>query len=457
MAADKHNYCARRFFLCLALPLGLALAWITPPFQAPDEPAHFCRAFQLSEGQLIARCDDTMIGVRLPVNLIEMVAPFTELCANTNNTVDLEQWLAAWSIPLDLENRAPIPFASSAFYPPLLYLPQVLGIWIGRLLGLGALGIIYPARMMSLLAYCLLFWCAIQLMPIQKWVLALVGLLPISLFQAASFSADGMAIPYCALFSASVFRVSWQAKDSSAAAFSPWWLLPLSLGLGLGKPYLPLLLLVFMVPLKRLGSGWRYTLWLAALLGACGIAMAFWHAQIRQLLIPMQPGLLSFAERWQDIVHNPRYLARALWNTWSSAGFIYNMMLQGVGVLGWLDTPLPTWYVFIYLLILALTVLGDRGPANMFWHASGRWIAGAAAIMGALFISTWLFISFTPPGVAEIFGLQGRYFLPLLPAFLVIFWHRSAGWPSWLLALGFTALGMLTTLITTLTLCQRFY
>ena len=49
------NYLPANAFLVIAAVVGLAFCVITPPFQVPDEVVHFYRAYQISEGHLIAR------------------------------------------------------------------------------------------------------------------------------------------------------------------------------------------------------------------------------------------------------------------------------------------------------------------------------------------------------------------------------------------------------------------
>ncbi len=43
----------RATLLCVGLAYGGLLLVVTPPFLAPDELAHFYRAYQISEGHLI--------------------------------------------------------------------------------------------------------------------------------------------------------------------------------------------------------------------------------------------------------------------------------------------------------------------------------------------------------------------------------------------------------------------
>src|SRR5438309_11824115 len=58
-----------RIFPWLALLFGLPLAFLTAPFQAPDEPSHFYRAYQISEGHLLPVYRNHRGGGDLPENL----------------------------------------------------------------------------------------------------------------------------------------------------------------------------------------------------------------------------------------------------------------------------------------------------------------------------------------------------------------------------------------------------
>jgi hypothetical protein len=49
-------------YLITALVGGVVMVFLSPPFQAPDEPNHFFRAQALSEGYLVARSQPGKIG-----------------------------------------------------------------------------------------------------------------------------------------------------------------------------------------------------------------------------------------------------------------------------------------------------------------------------------------------------------------------------------------------------------
>jgi hypothetical protein len=47
--------CVDRKYLLTAGAMGLLYAVVTPPFQVPDEPNHFYRAYQVSSGEVSPR------------------------------------------------------------------------------------------------------------------------------------------------------------------------------------------------------------------------------------------------------------------------------------------------------------------------------------------------------------------------------------------------------------------
>jgi len=61
-----------RVALLVGLLGGLALVFLTPPFEVPDEPAHLLRAYNYAEGAPTATAADGTIGLPLPAGLHEL-------------------------------------------------------------------------------------------------------------------------------------------------------------------------------------------------------------------------------------------------------------------------------------------------------------------------------------------------------------------------------------------------
>src|SRR4028119_531544 len=109
-----------RFFLLAGLLFGLAFAVVTPPFQAPDEPAHFYRSYAISEGDLLGRRLGGEWGAMLPASLRALD---TELRGDLPGRPELkirpETILRALRVPLAAERRGFGDSRTSAPLPPL--------------------------------------------------------------------------------------------------------------------------------------------------------------------------------------------------------------------------------------------------------------------------------------------------------------------------------------------------
>ena len=62
-----------RIFIFVGLLFGLLFLIVTPPFQAPDEPAHFFRAYEISDLGIIAERQGDSVGDFLPQSLTVIV------------------------------------------------------------------------------------------------------------------------------------------------------------------------------------------------------------------------------------------------------------------------------------------------------------------------------------------------------------------------------------------------
>jgi uncharacterized membrane protein len=95
-----------------------------------------------------------------------------------------------------------------------------------------------------------------------------------------------------------------------------------------------------------------------------------------------------------------------------------------IGVLGWLDAPLPGVFYPAAFVVLALALAaGERWGAPGVWRRIPPWSAGlilaaAAGVFGALY-AIW-----SPVGETTVNGVQGRYFLPIAVFLPLVFLDR---------------------------------
>lgn len=114
-------------FLLITILFGLSFALLTPPFQSPDEYIHFYRSYHLSHGNLggeTAHLPKQVINFSREVN--------RDLIGNDQNKQSKKALVAEFSRHFAHEPLEPVDITNIAVYAPVPYVPQALGIFIGR-------------------------------------------------------------------------------------------------------------------------------------------------------------------------------------------------------------------------------------------------------------------------------------------------------------------------------------
>lgn len=89
---------------------------------------------------------------------------------------------------------------------------------------------------------------------------------------------------------------------------------------------------------------------------------------------------------------------------------------QLIGVLGWLDAPLPHSYVNISIVALTIAFILSISTINIIdWF-----LISVSASISCLLVFVALYADWSPVHSAIIVGVQGRYFTPILPFMLII-------------------------------------
>jgi len=411
-----------RFFLVAGLACGLAFVFGTPPFQAPDETSHFYRAYAVSEGNLSARRGEEGFGAVLPASLQELGSDLKgDLPFHPERKIRTEKIFQALQVPLEPERRRFTDYRTSALFAPVSYVPQAAGILVARWLGAPALGLLYAARLANLLAATVLIAIALRRLPSYSWLFTMVALTPMALFLRASASADGLSTAAAFLAAGTVARLAWGEEEQGG-----WQdvavLTACSAALCLSKPvYLPLAALVLLIPAARLPGGRRgMVLLLHGAITAAAFTLAM--ATAAAVDVSIRPDAPTDPERQiSDALADPLRVAGILAEDYLRQGSRY--VAQIVGQLGWLDVNLPKPLLWGYVFVLGLLTVLDarREVAVRPWQ---RALLVLIALSTMALISASQYASWTPYGADHVEGIQGRYFLSLVPAAAWIFHTR---------------------------------
>ena len=247
-----------RFYLLAGLLFAMTFAAVTPPFEVPDEPAHFFRAYAVSEGRLDVIPRPGRTGGLLPASIQRISTDLLgEIPFHPDNKLDPRTLRADLQVPLEPERRTFLFFPNSLQYTFVPYVPQAAGIAIGRLCGAPPLVLFYLARLANLVFGVLAIAFAVRRLPAFAWLAAMVALTPMALALLGSSSADVTTLAAAFTLVSTAAKLAW-GVDGTARRSDLLVLAASSALLCASKPpYLPLILLAFAIPAARLPGARR--------------------------------------------------------------------------------------------------------------------------------------------------------------------------------------------------------
>ena len=374
-----------RLFAVVALIVGLAYVFITPPFAVPDEDNHFWRALAVGRGHLVAKRG--LDSIPMP----KSIETFTWVIERTSPEQNLSAKLrTVAAIRYDGRTGRPIRFA--AWYSPFPYAATALV----AALPLRPAIVFYGGRIANLLAAVLLIALAIRIAPQYGSIFAAAALLPMSLYELASLSADAITIALAWLFTALLLAPPRRASLIALVGFAS----------GLCKPaYFLIVLLVFVTPLR-----WRQRI---IILGATAIGTLFAIAAAQRGAYNARPGLpVDAGAQLRCIASDPIHFVRVILHDVVTNGRFYIEEMIGRFAANELKLSPIVITVEILLLLGVATTCGAALRARIRLTALGIVVLTIAGIL----LSQYLIWSVVCGDALE--GVQGRYFLEILPLFL---------------------------------------
>jgi hypothetical protein len=407
---DKASVRVAGACFALAVALGLLFAAATPPFRVPDEVGHFWRACALASGALTPEITPAGATSELPRGLRKIVQEFWRDAATQPEDFNRYTYYIGWKTPLDRGSRVAVTYPGQ--YLPTLYVPQVLAAALGNVTNARPLITIYIGRVASVLLFALAVAIAIRISPVAPLGLAIAGLLPMTLYLAASWSADTINNGLAFLFAALLFRTI--SCHDAITRHEIIVLAAVGALLGTGKPpYCVMLLLLFAVPRERFASMRQRLAVIACVASAVILCVAgSWiYAQRSSATLRSD---VDGAQQMRHLTSSPDVLPRLIANDLAVHGSDY--VNQSIGRLGMLDLHLPSWLIWLEIGALLLAAQSSRVRVTL----QARVLAGVAFLLALVGIQVALYLGWTPPGAAIVEGVQGRYFIALLPLLLLI-------------------------------------
>ncbi len=419
-------------FLCIAVPMGIIFLSFLNVNIVHDGGTHLTNVYKYSNKLIGKAGQDSLEYVYLSPD--EM-----ELRKETDNFYILMRKLGdgnkkdAKRQPY-LENR---PTASDSI---LEYFPGVLGITLGRILHLNAMGSVLLAKLFCLTFYIIVCYLAIRITPFLKEGFAVAALIPMNLYQAAGITYDAVITPIVYF----VLAIVLKGKESKIGK-KEWAGLLLSsmiLGSCKGGIYIPILLLMAFMH-SELNGGKRFkigaclTCWLLA--GATmlfhfkrEISSFFYRTEAKTQILLASGAAENMS--WVTDGQIPKFSLRYLFT--NPFGFV-QMLIRTImkradyylgsmigNRMAWTEDE-TSWVIIIFFLMILVLATAWNTREQVKEIKTGERVLTGLLLIGEFVGFHAIMLVETQANQNIIFGVQGRYFLPLLPLLMFTLFSKN--------------------------------
>lgn len=408
-------------FLVIGLFFGLKMVFLNPPWHTNDEDRHFYNAYALAQGNFAPEVKDKQIGHYVPTNLVASVTIHQGVGYQNGQLMDRENLKKLETQLLQPEKQEFCPNVSSYIFP-LPYVPAAIMIKFGMLIRDNPVWIGWWGRIGSLLAYLLIIFFAIKIIPHFKGLLMAVALSPMALFQGASVTYDTLNLAFIFLLFAFIIKFYFQPEPLRLKHILIYVLIAF-LHRCTKDGYFILYFAILCLGFQKFASKQLVFYTIVLLVAVTYLPDFFWMKYISSLHLPGAPmqndflfnGSLNLRYYLQDPVN---LILIVIKNTFAQGKIWFAGI---VGRFGYSYTVLPQWLVFIHVLVYALAVIYEK-PIDIIC-SKFKYKLLVVSLLNFIAIIFGILIYVSPVGADLIYGLQGRYFLPIIPfLFLSLFY-----------------------------------
>jgi uncharacterized membrane protein len=427
----KNILSPQKIFLIIASIFGFLVIVFTPPFEPQDEICHFQRAWQVSTGNFSAINRDHRLGGYVPKSMEQLLEEFNPYFLNNFNKITPNDLWHSRLIPLNSHDTVFVDFPNTALYSSILYIPQSIGISIGKLFNAGPFWLLYFGRVTNYLFYLIIVFLSIKIMPVNKWLFMILALLPISLTTNSSLSADTLVNSLSLLTISIILYLAYSDNIKKITVKNILLIFLLSFLIGHAKlVYIPILMLLVLIPTHKFGKILNKVIVILIAISIGVGTVKVQKSSIDSKYLPYSEYNLKYRDytclnKGCDInkqidfikVHPLRTVKVFIKSFF--AEFVH--MVQGyICLTGWGHNYPPQWAVWIsFLLIFFVTIFGNN-PENSFSLTllQRSYLILIAGIMTALVMLSQ-YLSWDIVGEDKAYPFIGRYFIPILPLFFI--------------------------------------
>lgn len=399
----------------LIMLIGIIYTLIVPQFSVPDEYTHYLTSYSQSSILLGEKAFDEHGNVLLYEDssntLIRASHPtVNEYVKEYDGLIGKEKF----RINQPYISRAPLTLGSFGYFP------QVLGVSLGRILGLNGIQTGVLGRISALLLFAVLISYSLKIIPkFFEKVLFTISILPMTLQQVCSYNYDSVLFTACFFLFAYLLYLVYEKEKISKLDIALVTLSSIVIAT-IKFVYLPILGLGLLIPREKftLKNGKILVILMLVVLslGSYLVVMKcnslFWNVHVSDTSSLINYNTFTIS---QVIQHPIREIAIIIATFQRFTADYISQMISGP--LGWLEMNVPALQLSGFLMMLFYSLFSVEKKSKM--DRNVKICSGLFSMLMILIVILALQISWTPDNSLIVIGVQGRYFLPILPMILL--------------------------------------
>ncbi len=426
-----------KLFLIICLFWGFFYLVLSPPFTAADECSHFWKIHLLASGHFGTKklTSDVMLGIPrgkilsqsgeyIPLGMVKAGHRNIKTRGRLTEKTSFEVTKEILSYPLQKDiqvfNTFPVPF-----YSGLSYLTSIPVMKVMQISKVNPGWMMYILRLVSLFTYTALIYAAIKITPVKKWLFFALALLPTAVYQASMINTDGITTGTGFIFIALTLYFAYGKNNTMLSTKQlVFYALTAVYFLICKFAYIPMIFIYFLIPSKKfvdkkiqIGT---FLLILLAVMSYTFLTFilndhankgtdCYFERQMAAIVLAAQPLFVLKAILYTSIVQAKSFLCSI------------------IGLFGWREVTMPAYSAVLYYFVLVSFAMCNFKDEFSRAYISLKEKIGFVFIFVSyyfiLFIVLFLAFQIRTDGLIDCFF--GRYFIPVLPLILLVFYNRK--------------------------------
>lgn len=399
------------YFLLFSIFFGVFYIFGFPPSQLPDDQADYLRTLEISNFDFVTPRNDDKVGRYLNSSIHKVYSSQNYGDVIKNRGLKLNNSIVFYD------------YSNKALYSFVCYIPQVIGFSVSKMFNVSIFTQSIFGKVFNYIFYVILVYFSIKYIPIKKDFIFFISLIPLSLQEGTSLAPDAMMIS--TVIGLVSFIVYQRVDEKSLMTIKNKVLIGLlAFLISLCKiVYLPLIFLIFLIPSNKFKSKKDKNLYCVIVCILSVFLNLLWLSISSKYLDEFR-SVINPALQLKYIIHHPLSYFFILFRTINS-NFILYLQDLGCGFLGNYVVKASPIMIFIVCISMFKLMCKSKTKEKSIICFSEKIFVTILVIITVLLIFTSLYIQWTSYKVLLIDGIQGRYFIPLIPIVSILFMRKE--------------------------------